>query len=166
MNWQGLCSLKLCNQSCLLPQRDAGGTSPLLVAAWVVGHSGISHSEEKLPCFAISVPFHPFCCHVLPYLCHPLPLATLPDSVGLIFLLQSQWSEFDASGRLSQSLAAPGLSSIILRIIWQQGQAWEHWKSCSVQVCSWVRMWPPLCAAVCRTHTLPVNNQTGFVPWL
>lgn len=24
-------------------------------------------------------------CHVLPYLCHPLPLATLSDSVGLIF---------------------------------------------------------------------------------
>lgn len=151
MYWQGLCDLKLLQSVVLFPALRRCWSHIPSLGLWGFLASLVPRRR----------------CHVWPYLCYPLPLAMLPDGVGLIvFLPQSQWRQFNASGRLSQSLAAPGLSSIILRIMWQQGWGWERWKSCSIRVCSWVRVWPPLCTAVCRTHTLAVNNQTGFVSWL
>lgn len=105
-------------------------------------------------------------CYVFPCLCHPLPSATSSDNAHVFFSRDpSEISSMRVEGSVRAS-TAPGLSSIVLRIIWQPGRGQESCKSCQNQAGSWVRMWPQLRTAVRKTRTLAINTQNCFVSWL
>ena len=105
-------------------------------------------------------------CHVFPRLCHPLPPAMSSDNVGMIFSRDTGEASLVWVEGSVRASAATGLSSIVLRIIRQQGQGWESWKSSWNQAGGWARMWPRLHTAIRRTRTLAISNQNCFASWL